>query len=636
MSLLKLFFIRIPHKIFQLLFYKLEYLYYRFFYRKVVNLSIPEAPKRYFIKDDFEEIQKLFKQQFPNKTEEKVKEANIICNHIFDLLGSGPKKLSKDGVGYQNINWHSDFKSNYQWDSGKFFRYICFGHKEGVDIKVPWELSRFQHLTILGQAYVLSNDEKYALEFVNQVTDWIEHNRVGFGVNWLCPMDVAIRVVNWLVALEYFSESKELSEKFSQILYSSIYDHAKFVLGHLETKPVKTNHYLANIAGLFFVSVYCHFFKESKNWQKFAINELEKEIQHQVYPDGCNFEASTSYHRLALEMFFYCELLRKRYKISFSTQYQQRIKKMFEFSLYCIKPNGMIPQIGDNDNGRFLVFCKRPILNHKYLLVLSAIYYKDSEFNLPNLGFEEEALWVFGIKGVEIFQNLSVKQESITSKAFPDAGWYIMRYDQDYCFISCGSNGQDGWGGHAHNDKLSFELMLDGEDAIVDSGTYAYTSYSEWRNKFRSMAYHNTVQINSVEQNDLNKGIFLLKKGFKISQVRLNDKDNQVIFEGEINYLREQVTHSRRIILNKNDHTLQVIDRVASDKQFLFKINFCLAPNNDKKFKIEFQAGDKNIIEGDFSEEYGQKEKSVFIHNKVEGLNNFENLTTISKNWGIK
>ena len=60
-----------------------------------------------------------------------------------------------------------------------------------MDIKVPWELSRFQHFTILGQAYILSKEEKYAQEFVNQVTDWIEHNPVGFGVNWACPMDVA-------------------------------------------------------------------------------------------------------------------------------------------------------------------------------------------------------------------------------------------------------------------------------------------------------------------------------------------------------------------------------------------------------------------------------------------------------------
>ena len=55
---------------------------------------------------------------------------------------------------------------------------------KGVDVKVPWELSRFQHLNILGQAYVLTRDNKYAEEFADQITDWIKNNPVCFGVNW--------------------------------------------------------------------------------------------------------------------------------------------------------------------------------------------------------------------------------------------------------------------------------------------------------------------------------------------------------------------------------------------------------------------------------------------------------------------
>jgi len=35
-----------------------------------------------------------------------------------------------------------------------------------ADVKVPWELSRHQHFVTLGQAFVLTGDEKYAREFV--------------------------------------------------------------------------------------------------------------------------------------------------------------------------------------------------------------------------------------------------------------------------------------------------------------------------------------------------------------------------------------------------------------------------------------------------------------------------------------
>ena len=44
----------------------------------------------------------------------------------------------------------------------------------------------------------------------------------------------------------------------------------------------------------------------------FTVKELESEIRKQVYEDGCDFEASTCYHRLVLELFLYSALLGKK------------------------------------------------------------------------------------------------------------------------------------------------------------------------------------------------------------------------------------------------------------------------------------------------------------------------------------
>ena len=232
---------------------------------------------------------------------------------------------------------------------------------------MPWELSRFQHLTILGQAYTLTRERKYANEFQDQILDWIKTNKVGFGVNWRSTMDTAIRAANWLVASEYFYDRDILPERFWKDFYTSIYEHAKFIFRHLEYGPPTTNHYLSCIAGLFFISIYCPFFKESVKWNKFCVKELEKEIQKQIYNDGCSFEASTAYHRLVLELFFYPAFLAEKAGVEISSAYKEKLKKMFEFSLHCIKPNGKIPQIGDSDNGRFISFGTRQILDHTYL-----------------------------------------------------------------------------------------------------------------------------------------------------------------------------------------------------------------------------------------------------------------------------
>jgi len=635
---------KIIRKIYFFLFYKYEYLYYRFFYSKrKLSVNKKSINKRYLLAGviNLDKIAHDYKKLFPHKIQPKIEEADLICNHIFDLLGSGPRQLSPEGKGYQSIDWPSDFKSGYTWNQKTFYRNIQYGRIEGVDIKVPWELSRFHHLNILGQAYILTKNKKYVEEFINQIRDWIKNNTVGFGVNWKCTMDVAIRASTWLVAQEYFSEEGLISDDFWQKFYTSIYEHGKFIRNHLENKgKITNNHYIADLVGLFFIAVYCSFYKESKEWQDFAIKELTREITKQVYPDGCDFEASTSYHRLVLEMLFYTELLAQRADINLPDEYKNRVRKMFEFSLYCIKPNGRIPQIGDNDNGRFLIFSKRSILEHKYLLSFAAIYYRESMFNVLGFDLDEEAYWVFGLEGKEIFYNVPLRKDPVESKAFPDSGRYIMHKGNDYCFISCGPNGQNGNGGHAHNDKLSFELMLNGHDIIVDPGTYVYTAYPEERNKFRSTGYHNTIKFDGYEQNEISeKDLFSLPGEVKIKKANLKEIDNNIVFQGETQYAG--ITHKRKITLYSESGSWHIKDIISSPKQLKGKLLFHLSPSltcegneiivKETKEKIAaIEIMESKIEEDgyDYSPEYGRKVKANCLGANISDSANIREINT--------
>jgi len=155
-----------------------------------------------------EKIKEVFKQAFSDSVESVLKNADDICKHTFDLLGSGKVNLGK------KINWHCDFKSGYYWDPKTFYLDIKYGDKKGVDVKVPWELSRFYHLVTLGEGYWLTRDEKYTKEFINEISDWIENNPPQYGVNWKCTMDVAIRVCNWILGYCFFKNSREITNKF--------------------------------------------------------------------------------------------------------------------------------------------------------------------------------------------------------------------------------------------------------------------------------------------------------------------------------------------------------------------------------------------------------------------------------------
>ena len=126
-------------------------------------------------------IRAFYEQQAPRMREATIESADRICDHVFDLLGSGPVALGA------TIDWHRDFKSGYRWNPELCFLDVAHGHEAGVDIKVPWELSRGHHLVLLAQATLLTGDHKYARECLRQLSSWIEANPTGYGVNWACP-----------------------------------------------------------------------------------------------------------------------------------------------------------------------------------------------------------------------------------------------------------------------------------------------------------------------------------------------------------------------------------------------------------------------------------------------------------------
>ncbi|MGE5293762.1 MAG: heparinase II/III family protein [Solirubrobacterales bacterium] len=538
-----------------------------------------------------EPLRASYRELFPGSVEATIFRADLICEHLFDLLGSGPVRLSPGGSRYQSLDWHRDLRSGYRWGPDAFHRDIQYGHIRGVDVKSPWELSRFQHLHALGQAYVFTRRPKYRTEFIDQIDDWIRSNRVGFGVNWACTMDVAIRAANWLACAEYFLGAGGLDEQFLRRFYTSLHEHGKFIRGHLERSGGETaNHYLADIAGLLFIAVYCPFLRESRRWRRFCIRELIREMDRQVYADGCHFEASTCYHRLALELFFFAtwlvaageadshaQSLSQVAERAFGRDYVARLHSMFAAVLHLLKPNGKMPQVGDNDSGRFLILGPRPILDMRYLLALGAVFFEDSQFKVREFGLAEDVLWLFGTRGRDAWIRLEGRSATtIGGRAFPDAGWYVIRRHPDYCLVSCGPNGANGRGGHAHNDKLSIELMLDGRDVVVDPGTYLYTSNPIQRNLFRATGSHNTVAVDGREQAELPADLFRLPEQVRIRRAEWKETAGRASFTGAIEYAG--IAHERTVAVDEASGRWIVEDHIVSPCRVGGRIAFHLAP----------------------------------------------------------
>ncbi len=82
------------------------------------------------------------------------------------------------------------------------------------------------------------------------------------------------------------------------------------------------------------------------------------------------------------------------------------------------------------------------------------------------------------------------------------SGYYAMRHNNDMLLIDCGEIGPDYQPGHAHCDLLSYELILDGQRVLVDSGIYEYAA-GKMRTYVRGTRAHNTVMVDETEQSEI-------------------------------------------------------------------------------------------------------------------------------------
>lgn len=568
----------------------------------------------FYSKGNIEKIKDFYEKNISIR-ENILKEAEQILEHKFDLLGSGEINLGK------KIRWNEDFKSGFVWKN-QFYKDIkIVDLNNNADVKVPWELSRFQHLFTLGKAYWITNDKKYYLECKKEIEDWIAENPVYMSVNWTCAMDVAIRAVNWIFFYFHFKELIDNDKEFLKKFNNSLYNHGKFIFLNLE-KGIKfsNNHYLSDLVGLFYLGIYFNKLKsnEVKRWLNFSKKELEKEMFIQNNEDGSNYESSTSYHRLVTELMFFPVILGEKNNINFSQEYKKRLEKMFEFLAKIIKPNGKIPMIGDVDNGRLLIisnYSSWEVNDVRELLSLGGEYF--NSFLLKSSGAikKEDKLW--------IFTSLKEEQEKYYDESvkFENGGYYILRNQGIYCFIRCGELSCRGQGGHSHNDQLSFELNIGGEDFIVDTGTGVYTADKNIRNLFRSTRLHNTIYIEGYEQNYFDEDNLFEMKEESFSKCT---KFSDTYFEGyHQGYLKKINTiHKRKIKLK--DKSIKIEDFIVGlvgivclnlypEVRIIEIENGIKLIKNDIEIFLECSNKSLKIIESKFSNKYGNIEKNKRI-----------------------
>jgi len=526
---------------------------------------------------------------------EVLAQAEKICQHHFDLLGSGEVELGK------SIDWQRDFKSGRRWPLQPAHRLRLVYPQDESDVKVPWELARFHHLPTLGKAYWLTGDEGYAAEFAAQIHDYIERNPYAHGLHWLVPMEAAIRAVNWLYAANFFLDSPSLTPEFWRTFVQSLFLHGRFIERNLEWNPyARGNHYLANLVGLLYLGAFFADVRTGQRWLAFARRALHRESDHQVRADGVDHEAALGYHRFVTELFVAGALVAMRAHDAtgmtsplgsaqlmasiFREGFCRKLERMFEFILYYTRPDGLAPNVGDADDGRLFQLAAYGTANpadHRHLLCTAAVLFSRDDFRHGADNRWEEAWWLLGADDLPPSKPASAPPP-LTSCAFPAGGFFVLRGAHAYVLVRCGDVGLEGRGAHAHCDQLSFELAVGTQPLVVDPGTYVYTANLEERFRFRTTAYHNTVRVAAAEQNRISPAYcFEMPDDTRARVCHWKSTATRDEFEGEhFGYRRlpAGVVHRRQFYLDKVQPALYITDHLVGRGRVLLEWFFHFSP----------------------------------------------------------
>jgi uncharacterized heparinase superfamily protein len=575
-------------------------------------------------------------QQLPEPLHEAARqiqaEADAALRHEADLLGSGPI-----GLG-DAIDWHRDFKSRYRWEP-RFYREIEVTRlDDSSDAKVPWELSRCHQFVALARAARLFQDSRYLEELRSQWDSWLVENPPGVGINWANTMEVAIRAINWLWALSTLDEI-DIQRLPRDRIVSSLHQHGHHIAWNLEGTPrLRSNHYLADILGLLVLGAalpgtYARF------WFSRARHAFEREIRLQVHPDGVSFEASFGYHGLALEMFLLARRIAEWQGRPFSRAYDERLRRMLEVSRAVRHPDGRIPMFGDSDSGRILPATSARPPCHDQLLWLAAAQLGGSAPLYGNPS--EEVAWTLGLAAWERCAQLHRQEGEADAgpAAFPDGGIFVLRGGGAHLVARCGDVGQNGNGGHAHNDLLSYELAYE-QPLVVDSGTYLYTADPAGRNAFRATSAHNTILVDGEEINPIDE-----HEQFRLRQVAqplvedwevTDDLVRLVVAHDGYRRADRDLVHRREFRLHRGDGRIEIIDKltgggyrdavsymhcaasaeVAGSDRNEFAI---LCGSSRARVRFTGSVGGIELTSGWVSDRYGVRERAPVLQARLSG-----------------
>ncbi len=552
------------------------------------------------------------KRRWPETAHRIIEQADRICEGKFDLLG------------FSNLHFGTPIDWHFEPINGKRIPLLHWSKLDYLDAgvagdkKIVWELNRHQYFMMLGQAYLLSGDERYARTFVKHLESWMEANPPKLGINWASSLEVAFRSMSWLWAFYFFKDAlpSETMKRALKFLYLS----ARHLESYLSTYFSPNTHLTGEALGLFYLGTLLPEFDEAKRWQELGSGILINQLPVHVQPDGVYFEQSSYYHRYTTDFYIHFLILARANEIALPGTVEDALTGLLDHLMYITRPDGTTPFFGDDDGGRLLTLDARAPNDFRASLATGAALFSRGDYKFVAGDAAEELLWLLGVGGLQAYDSLAVHEPEKLSYAFRDGGYFVMRdgwtSESNYLLFDCGPHGSLNHG-HAHADALSFDLAANGRTTLVDPGTYTYTGSKELRDWCRSSHAHNTVSLDG-ESSSVPNGTFSWTTSARCSVKTWIAEDRYDFVSGQHDgfmRLLNPATVTREILFLKGDYWI-IRDALSSSTEHRAEVSFHFDSSTGIESNLIIRCfGDGELVteEGFVSHCYGQKEQAKVI-----------------------
>jgi hypothetical protein len=423
---------------------------------------------------------------------------------------------------YGAIPTHLQFnqKSTSHWSS-----YQIGTNESGlVDIKDIWEAARFSWVFVLGQAYHLTHNEKYAAFFWEKADLFLESNPPNLGPHWMNGQEVALRLISFVFAQQVFYNSPHSTTEKTSCLQAALAAHARRITATvIYARSQCNNHILSEAAGLYTAGVFLQGIPEVTRWRQSGWTLFIQGLRDQIAPDGSYIQQSVGYHRFMLQLAIWVKAMTAiECAEDFPEDVNEKIIKAINWLELLTSPSeGHVPNMGSNDGANILPLGGVDVLDYRPVIKLAKSMFKITD-------------------GPQLIVNNSTAEQVI-----------VMRDEKQTAYLRA----VHFRGRPSQADQLHLDLWWKKWNIALDAGTYRYNHAPPWENALARTIVHNTITIDNSDQM-IRAGRFLWLRRAIINHLALRQNRSGRISSASAEqdgYRHLSIIHKRSVESKPND-----------------------------------------------------------------------------------